>query len=119
MRREVAALLDPRSGSALETLLRLLFDEAGLASPRTQYQVADGLDLTARVDFAWPAQRLIVEADGFAFHADREAYRSDRRRMNELERLGWRVLRFTWEDAVGRPEHVVGLVRGLLQPEAA
>jgi very-short-patch-repair endonuclease len=118
-RREVAALLDPQSGSVLETLLRLLFHEAGLAAPRTQHQVTDGLDLTARVDFAWPAQRLIVEADGFAFHADRDAYRSDRRRMNELERLGWRVLRFTWEDVVGRPEHVTGLVRSLLQPAAA
>jgi very-short-patch-repair endonuclease len=56
-----------------------------------------------------------VEADGFAFHADRLAYRRDRERQNQLERLGWRVLRFTWEDVRGRPEHVVALIRDCLR----
>lgn len=64
----------------------------------------------ARVDFCWPALGLIVEADGFAFHADRAAYRKDRERLNGLERLGWRVLRFTWEDVVSRPDYVLELV---------
>ncbi len=65
----------------------------------------------AQVDLCWPAACLIVEADGFAFHSDRAAYRRDRERLNQLERLGWRVLRVTWEDVVHRPEHVVALVR--------
>ena len=39
--------------------------------------------------------------------------------MNELERLGWRVLRFSWEDVTQHPDHVVGLVRGCLVPLAA
>jgi very-short-patch-repair endonuclease len=71
------------------------------------------------VDFCWPEHRLVVEADGFAFHADRGSYRRDRERQNDLERLGWRVLRFTWEDVQGRPEYVVALVRGCLETAAA
>ena len=112
--RAVAAAVDPQSGSVLETLLRLVLLAAGLA-PRTQHVITDpGGRFVARVDFCWPAHRLVVEADGYAFHADRAAYRRDRERLNDLERLGWRVLRFTWEDVRGRPGHVVALVRECL-----
>ena len=117
--RTVAGALDPLAESVLETLLRLTLRDAGLR-PVTQHEIrdADGR-LVARVDFCWPAERLVVEADGFAFHADRAAYRRDRERLNALERLGWRVLRFTWEDVRGRPEHIVSLVRGCLAEVAA
>lgn len=117
-RRAVTGLVDPGAGSVLESLFRVLVHEAGLPAPRSQHQVVDGRRQVARVDFAWVAQRVVVEVDGFAFHSDREAYRRDRERMNELERLGWRVLRFTWADVVGRPEHVVALVRSLLAAAA-
>ncbi|MGZ6825738.1 MAG: endonuclease domain-containing protein [Mycobacteriales bacterium] len=114
----VTGLLDPACGSVLESLLRVLLHEAGLPAPQTQLLVVDGREEVARVDFAWPGQRLVVEADGYAFHSDRAAFRQDRRRMNELERLGWRVLRFSWEDVVGRPAYVVGLVRHCLAAAA-
>jgi very-short-patch-repair endonuclease len=118
-RRRVAALLDERSESVLESLLRVLLADAGLPTPRTQFVIrADGV-LVARVDFCWPASRLVVEADGFAFHSDRAAYRRDRERLNQLESLGWRVLRFSWEDVVGRPDYVIALVRGCLEALAA
>lgn len=116
--RGVARLADPLSGSVLETLLRLLLSVLQPA-PVSQYEVRDGRDLVARVDLCWPEHRLVVEADGFAFHSDRAAYRKDRQRSNQLERLGWRVLRFTWEDVVGRPDHVLDLVRACLQQRAA
>lgn len=113
--RLVGELMDPRSESVLESLLRVLLCTSDLAPPVSQYEVrTDGGRIVARVDFCWPAARLIVEADGFAFHSDRDAYRRDRTRMNELERLGWRVLRFTWEDVVSRPPYVLALVRDCL-----
>lgn len=118
-RRAVAALVDPASGSVLESLFRVLVHETGLPPPRTQYDVRDGRRFVARVDFCWPAQRLVVEVDGFAFHSDRAAYRADRRRMNELERLGWRVLRFSWEDVVSGEAYVVATLRALLDAAAA
>jgi very-short-patch-repair endonuclease len=117
--RAVAGAMDPLAGSVLETLLRLTLRDAGLR-PVTQHEIRDPDGrFVARVDFCWPAEGLIVEADGFAFHFDRAAYRADRERLNALERLGWRVLRFTWEDVVGRPEHVLALVRDCLDGLAA
>lgn len=117
--RAVGALLDPLSGSALESLLRVVVLQAGLPPPVTQHVIVgpDGR-FVARVDFCWPAARLVVEADGFAFHSDRASFRADRQRLNELEHLGWRVLRFSWEDVVQRPEHVVALVRDCLRMAA-
>jgi very-short-patch-repair endonuclease len=117
--RAVAAAIDPLAGSVLETMLRLALRDAGLA-PVTQHEIRDRDGrFVARVDFCWPEQRLVVEADGFAFHSDRAAYRQDRDRLNALERLGWRVLRFTWEDVRSRPEHVVAAVRDCLGGIAA
>lgn len=113
--RLVGRNLDPLSGSVLESLLRWTFVTAGLPAPLTQYRVCDeyGVEV-ARVDFCWPSARLVVEADGFAFHSDRAAYQRDRQRGNDLTRLGWRVLRFTWEDVRGRPERVTRIVRACL-----
>ncbi len=114
----VLALCDPRSGSVLESLCRLLLVAAGLRPEQTQLVVRCGGAFIGRVDFAWPSARLVVECDGFAFHSDRAAYRSDRRRGNALVRAGWRVLRFSWEDVVSAPEYVVACVRDLLGESA-
>ena len=112
----VVSLIDPCSGSVLESVCRVLFVLAGLPTALTQYRVrgADGR-LLGRVDFAWPEHRLVVETDGFAFHADRRSSRDDRRRTNALVLAGWRVLRFSWEDVVHEPDHVVQVVRKALQ----
>jgi hypothetical protein len=108
-------LVDPRSGSVLESLCRVLLHHAGVPAPETQLGVlaADGRWI-GRVDFAWPEARLVVETDGYAFHADRASYRSDRRRGNALVLSGWRVLRFSWEDVVHSPDVVVAEVRAAL-----
>lgn len=113
--RAVLALVDPASGSVLESLCRVLLVRAGLTPPATQLEVRGSRGvLVGRVDFAWPEARLVVEVDGFAFHADRDSYRADRRRTNELVLAGWRVLRFSWEDVVGAPERVITAVRHAL-----
>jgi hypothetical protein len=44
------------------------------------------------VDFAWPAQRLVVEVDGYAFHSSRT------------------VIRITWRQLTLEPEAVVALL---------
>lgn len=48
-----------------------------------------------RLDFAIPQLRIAVEVDGFAYHADRHVFDSDKVRQNELVAGGWQVLRFT------------------------
>lgn len=110
---------DPRSGSVLESLLRVVLCEAGLRPPRTQHRVLDpaGL-LVGRVDLAWPLQRLVVEADGRRWHDPRDARDADRHRDNGCARAGWLVLRFTWADVVHDPERVVAAVREALASRA-
>ena len=112
------ALVDPCCGSVLESLLRVLLHVHGIRSPQAQLLVrARSGGVIGRVDFAWPDVGVVVEADGFAFHADRRRYRDDRRRGNALVLAGWRVLRFSWEDVVQHPDHVVACVRAALDAD--
>jgi very-short-patch-repair endonuclease len=54
-------------------------------------------------DFRWPKQRLVVEADGAAWHDHWLAREDDAERQALLEAHGERVLRVTWEQAVVLP----------------
>lgn len=109
-------LVDPASGSVLESLCRVLLVQAGIGPEESQLVIRSVRGrVLGRVDFAWPSARLVVETDGFAFHADRTSYRNDRRRTNDLVLAGWRVLRFSWEDVVHHPDEVVAAVRTALE----
>jgi very-short-patch-repair endonuclease len=68
----------------------------------------------ARVDFTWPASRLIVEVNGHRSHSTREQLQRDEQRRTELTLIGYRVVVFTYDDVVGRPDWVTGQVRLLL-----
>jgi very-short-patch-repair endonuclease len=59
------------------------------------------------VDFLWNEQRLVVEVDGFAYHAHRAAFERDRIRDAELQAAGYRVIRVTWVQIESRPEAVI------------
>jgi very-short-patch-repair endonuclease len=110
------ALVDPRAGSVLESLLRVLLSSHGLRPPQSQHEVRTRTGRRiGRVDFAWEDLRVVLETDGFAFHADRRSYREDRRRGNALVRAGWVVLRFSWEDVMQYPDYVVSCVREVLE----
>lgn len=50
------------------------------------------------IDLAFPAARLAVEVDGWAWHSDPVRFRADRRKGNALTGAGWQLLRFTWHD---------------------
>lgn len=63
------------------------------------------------VDVAFPAAKVAIEIDGWAFHHDQAAFQSDRVRQNRLALLGWQVLRFTWLDLTEQPDRVIAEVR--------
>jgi predicted transcriptional regulator of viral defense system len=92
---EFLTYVDPRSGSVPESRVRVALRKAGLPVPITQYEVFHGSRLIARVDFAWPHAKLILEVDGWRYHSDDPAFLHDRVKQNELIQLGWRVLRVT------------------------
>jgi very-short-patch-repair endonuclease len=111
--RAVLVRLDPALAPAesdLETLLLKVLHEHGLPEPARQHRVTvDGR--TFRIDLAYPALRLAIESDGFAFHGDRSAFESDRERQNLLVLAGWTVLRFTWRQICSQPAWVAEQVR--------
>ncbi len=68
----------------------------------------------AEADFVYAAARLVVETDGRDPHTVRKAFTSDRRRDQRLMLLGWRVVRFPWQQVVFEPAEVAATLRGLL-----
>lgn len=62
------------------------------------------------VDMLWLPQRLVVEVDGFAYHANRAAFERDRLRDAELHAGGYRVIRVTWRQIQGAPEALVARI---------
>ncbi|MFC7534817.1 type IV toxin-antitoxin system AbiEi family antitoxin [Actinoplanes sp. GCM10030250] len=107
-------LADPRSESPMETRLRLLLVDAGVAPPAVQFEVRDTNGrLIGRVDLAWPEVRLAVEYDG-DHHRERGQFRRDVGRLNALRLAGWTVLRFTADDVLRRRGETGRAVQGAL-----
>ncbi len=75
--------------------------------PELHWKVIEGARLIAEVDFAWPEARLCIELDGWTQHGTRAAFVRDRARDRALLRLGWMVLRFTWQDVISDRESVI------------
>jgi len=114
-----AVLAEHRAGS---TLTRNDLEEAFLAICRAGELPPDALNAWipfpdgggAEADFLWREQHLVVEVDGRSVHATRRAFQSDRRRDQRLMLLGWRVVRFTWQQVTFEPAYVAATLRGLL-----
>ena len=92
-----------------ERILHQLLRDAGIGGWKANYRVGG-----YRVDVGFPAQKVAIEVDGFAFHSDPDAFQIDRRRQNDLVLLGWQVLRFTWLDLTAYPDRVIALIRSAI-----
>lgn len=110
-RLRVLRLADAGAASPLESALRALLLQAGITWFTVQLLVR-GDGWSVQVDLGNPDLRIAIEAEGFAYHAgSQRVFDRDCVRYNELVRHGWRVLRFTWQQVVHRPERVVRTVR--------
>ena len=72
-----------------------VWNEEGLAGgdPVTEFVFCP--DRKWRLDFAWPAQKLGVEIDGFGYgHQAQQQMARDNEKANAAVALGWRVLRY-------------------------
>jgi very-short-patch-repair endonuclease len=67
-----------------------------------------------RIDLAFPAARMAIEVDGWAWHVDAERFRADRRKGNAIIRAGWDLLRYTWHELDGSPADVIAEIRETL-----
>jgi Protein of unknown function (DUF559) len=64
-----------------------------------------------RVDFAYVAERLVLEFNGAVAHASGAQQRHDYQRDNVLNRDGWTVLKFDWHRVQDDPEGVAREIR--------
>ena len=103
----------PTRSQAERKLLELV-RRAGVERPRTNVRIG-----AHEVDALWRHQRVVVEVDGYAFHAGRAAFERDRRRDAELQAAGYRVIRVTWRQLADRPETVVAQLAAVLASVAA
>jgi very-short-patch-repair endonuclease len=117
VRRAIALRVgQPVPESVLETEFEELVRREGLPTPSRQWRLRrpDGT-LLARVDFAYPAARLAIEIDGARYHdADH-----DRDRQNDIEAIGWGMLRFTARHIRHRPRHVATRIMSALHHSPA
>jgi very-short-patch-repair endonuclease len=103
--QEIVRLSNPLAESPMESRIRLIIVLDSLPVPVLQHPVGPFL-----LDIAYPGIRLAVEYDG-------ETHRTQERAMRDLERqaylsaAGWKVLRFTAAQVLGRPSWVAARVR--------
>jgi very-short-patch-repair endonuclease len=103
-----------RTRSELEDALLVLCDRHGLPRPRTNV-VVEGHE----ADFAWPEQRLLVEADSWRHHSSRASFEADRRRDAHHTVHGWRVVRLTYARVTGEADATARLLARLLRLDGA
>ncbi len=111
--RKVAKRVDPRAddtNSALEADFLGLCGYFDIPLPQVNVLAAGKL-----VDFLWPAERVVVETDGYLYHGDRIAFEVDRERDLALEEAGYRVLRATWRMLDRAPGRFMRLLDRLLE----
>jgi len=117
VRGPVARLAASRSASVPESVLETRFlrilRDARLPFPVTQYEIRRGAVLIARADFAYPAERVVIEIESYEFHSSRRAFDRGHWRVKELQAAGYLVVPFTATD-LRRPKQVVSTVQRVL-----
>ena len=103
--------------TALERRGRAVLAAAGLPEPVPQFPFP--WDPRRRFDDAYPDARVAIEWDSRAWHQQRAAMASDRRRDRTAAAHGWYLLRFTWADITERPGEVGSTVGRLIRDRLA
>jgi len=115
--RHLARTLDKLSAtkgvtmSKLERLLLELIADTGLPRPVSQYAFPGRLFTNGCVDAAYLDAKLVIEADGRAWHTRIADVKRDRERDNDAARHGWQTLRLLHEHITADPAGTAELIR--------
>jgi very-short-patch-repair endonuclease len=96
--------------SELERRALRMMRRHGLARPEVNARL-HGYE----VDFLWREQRLVVEADGGAWHSTTAERERDTRKAANLMARGWTVLRLTWRQVVHEPAWAASRIEGTMR----
>jgi very-short-patch-repair endonuclease len=114
--RQLAKALDLLTGtgaitmSVLERDLFGLIDSARLPRPRSQFPFPGRLFTNGCVDAAYADAKLVIEADGRAWHTRIADLKRDHERDADAARHGWLTLRLLYENIKGDPEGTAALL---------
>jgi very-short-patch-repair endonuclease len=100
-----------RTRSDLERDFLRLCRRYGLPLPRVNVTVGRWT-----VDFLWPAERLAVEADSWAYHRGSAAFEDDHARDLDLRRRGYDIRRFSERQIRSEPGRVAADLAEALSP---
>ena len=107
------ALLDERAESRPESILRVILALSDLPGPLINRRiVVTTAGSGIRTDFAYRAQKLVIEYQG-DYHRARSQWRADMTRRTRLEVDGWTVMELNWDDLQNPAELVARIRRGL------
>jgi hypothetical protein len=114
--RQALDVVDPASESPLESWSRGWILLAALPQPELNVAIVGASGRTYFGDFVWTDRRVVGEADGMAKYGvtaveQRRRLGEQRRREDDLERAGWRVVR--WATGDSGPAVVARLARAL------
>jgi very-short-patch-repair endonuclease len=101
----------PHTRSELERRFIDLIRDGGLPEPLVNANV-----MGYEVDMLWPEPKVIVELDGYAFHAHRAAFERDSAKRARLATAGFAVVPVTWRRLKDEPQRIVGELGGLVRP---
>ncbi|MSW50977.1 MAG: DUF559 domain-containing protein [Actinobacteria bacterium] len=102
----------------LEDELDRLLIRAAVPGLVRQFQVTGASGSVYRTDFACPAIRLAIEADGRSAHRRASAFETDRTREADLGAVGWQTIRFTRIQVSTTPGTVQRLIRDTVRARA-
>jgi len=86
-----------------------IFDAADIPRPTPQFVVKTPAGVK-KFDFAYPDDKLGIEAHSRKFHGEELVKAGDIDRQNVLTATGYRVLYVRWRDVVYRPDWVIEIV---------
>lgn len=110
---------EPQPESPAEARFVRLLVESGIEPPSRQYEIFDGTSFVARVDFAWPEKRLVLEIDSYIHHESPKARARDSRRATRIRALIWNYMSVTPTQFTEEAEAVIAAVRAQLELQSA
>ena len=108
-RRRALQQADELSGSGSESMFAAMLRRSGIAFVQQPELLPSEF-----FDFLI-GKSLVVEIDSVEWHGSRSQQAADRRRDARLTSLGYRVVRFTYEQVLFDPEYVREIVLGLVR----